>query len=97
MNVHILGNSPFAFWKKDLNDAEKKQLSADVSKVFYFPAIYIGGDIVRNDKDVQDYAWATRDQLAEYLDKPFFDYIKFALSIPTHLIRSEDPTINLYK
>ncbi len=97
MHIYILGNSPFAYWKNDLKDAEKKQLSADVSKTFFFPAIYISGDIVKNDEDIQDYAWATREQLVEYLDKPFYDYIKFALTIPTHIIRSENTDINLYK
>jgi hypothetical protein len=65
--------------------------------VFFFPALYLDGDVALNKTQIQDFAWASREQLREYFDKEFYDYIKYALSIPSHVLRSEDENHNLYK
>eukprot|EP01006_Ploeotia_vitrea_P045562 TRINITY_DN66953_c6_g1_i2.p2 TRINITY_DN66953_c6_g1~~TRINITY_DN66953_c6_g1_i2.p2 ORF type:complete len:277 (+),score=161.89 TRINITY_DN66953_c6_g1_i2:220-1050(+) len=49
------------------SEAEKNSAPYDATKVFFYHALYMVGDVQPNPDFADDYMWATRDQLRELL------------------------------
>jgi large subunit ribosomal protein L46 len=45
------------------------------AKVFYYVANYMDGEIELNSEELVDYAWVTREEVAEYIDPALYKYV----------------------
>ncbi|KAG7380376.1 39S ribosomal protein L46, mitochondrial [Phytophthora pseudosyringae] len=67
-----LGFAPMGYVKyPHENDAEY-----DGTKVFFYKAQHLGGDVELNQDKASDYLWVTRDELPEYIEPEIADYVQ---------------------
>ncbi|KAF7732057.1 54S ribosomal protein L17 mitochondrial [Apophysomyces ossiformis] len=74
MDVWFVGRQPITFYKH----AAAKEEGATGLKVFFMKARVYGGQ-VKPSKDVKDFAWLTKEELADYLSADYYNSIKDSL------------------
>jgi len=72
LNVHFSGMAPSHYFCYNHSPQEKAKLNTDGSKVFFFKALYVGGHITLEQKELVDYLWVTRDEMKEYFSEDLF-------------------------
>ncbi|KAG0165843.1 54S ribosomal protein L17 mitochondrial [Apophysomyces sp. BC1034] len=74
MDVWFVGRQPITFYKQ----AAAKNEDTTGSKVFFMKARVYGGQ-VQPSKDVKNFAWLTKEELADYLSEDYYKAIKDSL------------------
>lgn len=69
INVHVTGNAPAGFYAFPYNAETQKSLDTYGSKIFFYRALYIKGD-VKTHKRYVDHAWVTKSELKNYISDP---------------------------
>lgn len=49
-------------------------------QVFFYHAEYLGGEVVLDGKELDDFAWVTRDELQEYFSPELYNYVRDMLA-----------------
>ncbi|KAI8818519.1 uncharacterized protein EV422DRAFT_551194 [Fimicolochytrium jonesii] len=68
LETWVVGNTPVGVWK------------GDKEKVFYMKAHILSGKISANPKLVEDHAWATKQELKEYLSPDYYQSVQRMLA-----------------
>ncbi|KAI8336149.1 39S mitochondrial ribosomal protein L46-domain-containing protein [Chlamydoabsidia padenii] len=75
MDVWFVGRQPITFYKQSPSRKEE----TEGLKIFFMKARMYAGQAKPNNKDVSDYAWLTKDELATYLTPDYYKAIKDSL------------------
>ncbi|KAI8340811.1 39S mitochondrial ribosomal protein L46-domain-containing protein [Chlamydoabsidia padenii] len=76
MDVWFVGRQPISHFKQSPSRKE----DTEGLKVFFMKARMYAGQAKPNNKDVSDFAWVTKDELATYLSPDYFKAVKDSLS-----------------
>lgn len=63
LQAHFYGHAPMFHYSYLFADDARSD--CDGTKVFCFPAVYEGGDVVLDTAELEDYAWLTKEELCE--------------------------------
>mmetsp|Transcript_3039 Transcript_3039/g.3208 ORF Transcript_3039/g.3208 Transcript_3039/m.3208 type:complete len:266 (-) Transcript_3039:47-844(-) len=72
---YFLSNSPMGYMCYKYPDSIQRQRNQFGAKVFYYRAQLIEGDIRLETRLYTDYAWVTREEVEEYLDKDSAEFM----------------------
>lgn len=72
VDFYTICNHPCAVYQYKLDEAEQKKHNKYGTRVFYIPALYLGGDVKVDGKEVVDYAWVTIDEMKDYFSPELY-------------------------
>lgn len=80
---HFMGNAPIGHVKYEYPAAFRAQSSAEAkgkgkgqgeglkgAKVYFHHALWLGGDVTLDTREVVDHLWVTKEELPEYIKSP---------------------------
>jgi len=50
--------------------------NAQKTKIFFYKARYLRGPIRLNKEELEDHLWVTKQEMKEYFDPKFYEYVK---------------------
>ena len=81
VNRWYISNAPIGHYCYAYPEAVQKQRKQYGAKVFYYRNQLVGGNIKIETKLYKDYAWVTREEMAEYLDADTAKFFSFLLPV----------------
>lgn len=61
----VQGNAPVGHLVERFDEAESQKTGLKGRKVFYYRAVYVNGQDILAPQDITDYAWLTREEIAD--------------------------------
>lgn len=77
----FISNAPIGYYCYEYPEEIQKARNQYGAKVFFYRAQLIAGSIKLETKLYKDYAWVTKDELAEYFDEDMTEYLQAILPI----------------
>jgi len=75
IETHFIGNCPVGFFTYNYPPAQQKEWDTYGSKVFFYYAFFVDGQVSISKKELEDFRWVTKDELKDFLEPNYLSSI----------------------